>query len=65
MEDTGYTGVSMGWAVSEYEREPNAPERRWHWWARFNNEIREGHKPSWAEAIGAAKRAYDELETTA
>lgn len=52
-----YTGHSMGWAVSGYTSRPY-----WRWWARFDVYVVSGEAETWAEAVGAAKAAYAELE---
>lgn len=57
----GFTGRASGWAVSEFVGEHNAPEPHWHWWARHDGEVREGHEPTWAQAVGIARAAYEKL----
>jgi hypothetical protein len=63
----GFTGRTMGWTVAEY-----SVGDKWRWWARFNStaidvvaNVVTGHANTWAEAVGAAKKAYDELEELA
>lgn len=55
---SGFTGHSAGWAVNEYADEG----KRWHWWARFDTTVTHGEEPTWAQAVGAAKKAFTELE---
>lgn len=60
----GFAGRSMGWGVVEY-----SVGDKWRWWARFYSRpnpgtvtIETGAEDTWAEAVGAAKKAYHYME---
>lgn len=61
MGPKGFTGHSAGWGVAEYHTDVEG-KNVWEWWARFDDLIEEGFEPTWAQSVGAAKKAYTVLE---
>lgn len=56
-----FTGRTAGWMASQFE----GPPEHWEWWARVDEAVSTGTEATWARAVGAAKRAYSQLEATA